>query len=172
MNCIAAVSSEWGLGKDNQLLFHIPEDMKRFRRLTTGGTLILGRKTLESFPGGRPLPDRRHLVLSRQTDYQPEGVEVFHSAAEILETVRHLPEEHVWVSGGGEIYRAFLPYCKTAYITFVHASPEADTFFPDLTGASGWELTRSDELSCFESAGEQLFFRFCEYTNLKPKQIY
>ncbi len=165
MNCIAAVSSEWGLGKNNQLLFHIPEDMKRFRRLTTGGTLILGRKTLESFPGGRPLPSRRHLVLTRQTNYQPEGVEIFHSTDDVLQAIKNLPEEQVWIAGGGEIYRAFLPYCRIAYITFVNESPASDTFFPDLTVNPSWKLNKESDLFQHEASDRTVFYKFCEYIN-------
>ena len=161
MNCIAAVSSDWGLGKDNDLLFHISEDMKFFRKMTAGGTVILGRKTLESFPGGKPLPKRRHLVLSRNRDWHPEGVEVYHSVEDILAAVQPLPEENVWVIGGAEIYRLFLPWCRTAWITRVDAAPEADVWFPDLGKAKGWVL--EEEGMPQEEGG--LRYRFCRYRN-------
>ena len=170
MNCIAAVSSEWGLGKNNQLLFHIAEDLKRFRRLTTGGTLILGRKTLESFPGRRPLPNRRHLVLTRQAAYHADGVEIFHSVEDVLKTAKDIPEDLIWVAGGGEIYRAFLPYCRTAYITLVNDSPASDTFFPDLSADPMWKLINESELFRDESSEKALSYKFCEYTNLAPVQ--
>ncbi|MCD8125526.1 MAG: dihydrofolate reductase [Lachnospiraceae bacterium] len=164
MNCIAAVSENWGIGRENDLLFHISEDMKLFRRLTTGHTLILGRRNLESFPGCRPLPKRRHLVLTTREGWHPEGVEVCHSLAEVLETVRNLPEEDVWVIGGGIVYREFLPFCREAYITRVEACPAADTFFPDLSREPGWTLTEEGE----RQTDGKLFYRFCTYENAEP----
>ena len=163
MNCIAAVSSDWGIGKDGDLLFHIPEDLKYFRKMTSGGTMILGRKNLESFPGGKPLPKRRHLVLSRQQDWHPEGVEVFHSVDDILAAVRDLPEDDVWVIGGGEIYRQFLPWCRKAYITHVDARPEAEVFFPDLSQNPDWEISQRGETQHFGN----ISYRFCIYNNRK-----
>ena len=163
MNCIAAVSSEWGIGKNNGLLFHAAEDMKFFRTMTAGGTLILGRKTLESFPGARPLPKRRHLVLTRDGSRQPEGVEVFHSVPEVLQAAADLPGDQVWVIGGGEIYKAFLPYCRLAYITRFEQAPEADTFFPDLDASPDWILEEEGKL---RQEGN-LSYRFCIYRNLR-----
>ena len=109
MNAIAAVSLDWGIGKDNDLLFHIGEDMKRFRALTTGGTVIMGRRTLDSMPGGKPLPRRRNIVLTRQADFAREGVEVARSPEEVLRLTAGEDPEKVWVIGGREIYRQVLP---------------------------------------------------------------
>ena len=161
MNCIAAVSSNWGIGKDNGLLFHAAEDMKFFRRMTTGGTMILGRRTLESFPGSRPLPKRRHLVLTRRSGWQAEGVEIFHSVRDVLTAAEGLSEDLVWVIGGGEIYRAFLPYCRKAYITRFDSAPEADTFFPDLGADPAWSLVEEGE----PMQEGDLSYRFCLYQN-------
>ena len=123
MNAIAAVSLDWGIGQGNGLLFHISEDMRRFRALTTGGTVLMGRRTLDSMPNGRPLPQRRNIVLTRQPDFHREGVEVVHSIQEALA----LAGEDAWVIGGGEIYAALLPYCRRCYITRVYAQPACDT---------------------------------------------
>ena len=107
MNAIAAVSADWGIGRDNDLLFHIREDMRRFRELTSGGTVIMGRKSLDSLPGGRPLPQRRNIVITRQPDFTRENIEVAHSIAEVLRLAEG--QEDIWVIGGGEIYAALLP---------------------------------------------------------------
>ena len=166
MNIIAAVSENWGIGKDNDLLFHIPEDMKFFRRMTKEKTVILGRRNLESFPGGKPLKGRRHLLLTGNPDYQAEGVEVFHTVSEILTEAEKLAPEDVWVIGGGTVYAQFLPYCDKAYITELEAVCPADTFMPDLTKEPGWVLeSRGDPM---EEKG--IGFRFCIYKNtgLRP----
>ena len=143
MNAIAAVSLDWGIGKDNDLLFHIGEDMKRFRALTTGGTVIMGRKTLDSMPGGKPLPRRRNIVLTRQEDFAREGVEVARSQEEVLRLTAGEDPEKVWVIGGGEIYRQLLPYCRLCWLTRVYARPESAVFFPDLDTLPQWQVLRS-----------------------------
>ena len=112
MDLIVAVSRRWGIGNGKDLLFHLKEDLRFFRRMTLDKTVILGRRTLDSFPGGRPLPRRRHLVLSRDPAFAREGTEVFSSPEAVLEAVRDLPPDEVFVIGGGEIYRRFLPYCR------------------------------------------------------------
>ena len=143
MNAIAVVSLDWGIGKDNDLLFHIGEDMKRFRALTTGGTVIMGRKTLDSMPGGKPLPRRRNIVLTRQEDFAREGVEVARSQEEVLRLTAGEDPEKVWVIGGGEIYRQLLPYCRLCWLTRVYARPESAVFFPDLDTLPQWQVLRS-----------------------------
>ena len=155
MNAIAAVSLDWGIGQGNGLLFHISEDMRRFRALTTGGTVLMGRRTLDSMPNGRPLPQRRNIVLTRQPDFHREGVEVVHS----IEDALALAGEDAWVIGGGEIYAALLPYCRRCYITRVYAQPACDTFFPDLDRLPQWRLFRSEPVC----GGEEPAYQFVEY---------
>jgi len=159
MNAVAAVSLNWGLGKDNDLLFHISEDMKRFRGLTSGGTVIMGRKTLDSMPGGKALPKRRNIVITRDPRFQRENVEVAHSLEEAVAMTANEDPERVWVIGGGEIYRALLPYCRMCYITRVYARPECDVFFPDLDAMSQWKILRSEAI---HSDGE-LDYQFVDY---------
>ena len=138
MNAIVVVDKNWAIGQDNQLLFSLPTDMKRFRTLTLGGTVLLGRRTLDSFPGGRPLPGRRNIVVTRDPAFQREGVVTVTSLAAALEAGADL--EHLWVIGGGSIYTALLSRCKRAYLTKVDAAAEdADTFFPNLDKLPGWE---------------------------------
>ena len=117
MNLIVAVDEKWGIGKDGGLLAHLPEDMKYFRETTSGRTVVMGRRTLESFPGGKPLKNRVNMVLSRNESYSPEGVQVYHRAEDVLEALKDCNEDDVFIIGGGMIYREFLPYCNKAYVT-------------------------------------------------------
>lgn len=147
MNAIAVVSADWGIGRDNALLFHIPEDMRRFRALTEGGTVIMGRKTLETLPGGRALPRRRNIVVTRDPGFVREGVQAAHSVEEILRLVSEEDPDRVWVIGGGEIYAALLPHCRICYLTRVYADQDCDTYFPNLDRLTGWRLLRSGTVS-------------------------
>ena len=165
MNAIAAVSLDWGIGKDNDLLFHIGEDMKRFRALTTGGTVIMGRKTLDSMPGGKPLPRRRNIVLTRQEDFAREGVEVARSQEEVLRLTAGEDPEKVWVIGGGEIYRQLLPYCRLCWLTRVYARPESAVFFPDLDTLPQWQVLRSGAIVSVGTWD----YQFIEYINRESK---
>lgn len=140
MNLIVAADETWGIGKEGGLLAHLPGDMKYFRETTMGKTVVMGRKTLESFPGGRPLKNRVNIVLSKDMDYGPEGVTVFHSVEETLEALKGEKEEDVFIIGGGAVYREFLPYCTRAYVTHIYHTFEADTDFPDLDRMREWEL--------------------------------
>jgi dihydrofolate reductase len=132
-NLLAAVSSEWGIGKDGQLLFHIPGDLPRFRERTLGKVVVMGRGTLESLPGGKPLPGRVNLVLSSRGEIK--------TPAQMREVLAAYPPEDVFIIGGGIIYREFLADCATAYITYVHAAPTADTSMPNLDEHPDWRVT-------------------------------
>ncbi len=158
ITAIAAVSENWGIGKDGELLFHIPEDMKFFRMTTLGHTIVMGRKTLLSFPDGKPLKNRNNVVLSRSAELKPEGATVYGTAEEALKYIGAKDSE-VFIIGGGEVYREFLPYCKKALITKVNAAPNADTFFPDLDNDPEWEMTEQSE----EKEYDGITFRFCTY---------
>ena len=161
MNAIAAVSLNWGIGRGNDLLFHISEDMKRFRALTSGGTVIMGRKTLESMPNGKPLPKRRNIVITRNTDFVQEGVEAAHSVQEALDMAAGDDPDRVWVIGGGEIYAALLPYCRLCYLTRVYQQPLCDVFFPNLDARREWQILRSGAIVSDGS----LDYQFIEYVN-------
>ncbi|MFT3795119.1 dihydrofolate reductase [Flavobacterium sp.] len=135
---IAAVALNNGLGKDNRMIWHLPDDFKRFKRLTTGHHIIMGRKTFESLPG--MLPNRTHIIVTRQKDYHPENTIVVHSIEEAIELI---PEgEDGFVIGGGEIYQLALPLADQLEITRVYASFEADAFFPEITDQ--WKLVREE----------------------------
>ena len=161
MNAIAAVSLNWGIGKGNDLLFHIREDMQRFRALTSGGTVIMGRKTLLSMPGGKPLPKRRNIVITRNPAFVQEGVEVAHSVQEALDMAAGDDGDKVWVIGGGEIYAALLPYCRLCYLTRVYDQPPCDVFFPNLDTRQAWQILRSGPIV----SDGALDYQFIEYIN-------
>lgn len=157
ITAIAAVSENWGIGKDNDLLFNIPEDKKFFRRTTLGHTVIMGRKTLQSLPSGKPFKDRSNIILSRDINFTCEGAEVCGSVEEALKLIRD--REKVFVAGGGEIYRDMLPYCDNAIITKVSGKPDADVFFPNLDDDPEWLLMNTSDDHEFEG----LIFRYCIY---------
>ena len=131
MKAIVACDRNWGIGRKGDLLVHIPGDLKYFSENTKGGAIIIGRKTLESFPGGKPLPNRKNIVLTRSPEYRTEGVMVVHSPRESVAAAGELKEE-VFVCGGGEIYRQMLPYCDELLITKIDGDFNADTFFPNI----------------------------------------
>ncbi|MFH7012066.1 dihydrofolate reductase [Flavobacterium sp. FlaQc-52] len=136
---IAAVAENNALGKNNELVWHLPNDFKRFKALTTNHHIIMGRKTFESFP--KPLPNRTHVVITRQENYQPEGCIVVKS---ISEAIAKCPKnEDSFIIGGGEIYTLAMPFADVLEITRVHHSFEADTFFPDIN-KDEWLLVESE----------------------------
>lgn len=137
MDLIVAVYDDWGIGRDGTQPVAVSADRKFFREMTKGATVIVGRKTLADFPGGKPLPNRVNLVLSRQ-DVQIDGVTVCHSPQEAVQTAEGA--EKVMVIGGGSVYRQMLPMCDRAYITKVHVTPQSDTFLPNLDEDPEWEL--------------------------------
>ena len=163
MQIIVAAAENWAIGKDGDLLWHLPEDMKFFRRKTTGNVIVMGRKTLDSFPGGKPLKNRTNLVLSRDREFSREGADVVHSTSEALKYLEQFSPERVFIVGGGHIYREFLPYCDTAYVTRVYKSFEADTAFPDLDADPEWELVSVGE----RKEQEALSYAFTEYRRRK-----
>ena len=161
MNAIVAVDANWGIGRGNELLFTLRGDLKRFREITTGGTILLGRKTLETFPGGRPLPRRRNVVLTK-SHLEVEGATVVHTIDELLDAVKDEDPESVFVVGGGTVYTALLPHCKRVYMTRVNATAgDPDTYFPNLDKLPGWEVEKESEP--LEENG--ITYRFVDYIN-------
>lgn len=138
LKAIVAVTNGWGIGKDGGLVTHIKADMRHFVACTTGHAIIMGRKTLDSFPEGRALKDRRNIVLTRDGGFEREGVEVVHNLEETLALVE--AESEAWVIGGGEVYSQFMPYLSAAEVTFTHCERDCDTFFPNLDEDPSWEL--------------------------------
>lgn len=132
MKMIVAVDENWGIGKDGKLLCHISEDLKYFKKKTTGKVIIMGRKTLESLPGGKPLPDRVNIVLTKDENFQKEGVVVVHSVEELLALRAEYGDDNMMVAGGASIYEQLLPYCDTCYITKIHHRFDSDTRISNL----------------------------------------
>lgn len=139
MELIVAVYDDWGIGANGTQPVAVSADRKFFREMTRGAMVIVGRKTLADFPGGKPLPNRVNVVLSRSGVDMP-GVEVCATTEEAVELAK--TADRAMVIGGGSIYRQMLPYCDTAYITKVHVTPKSDTWFPNLDEDPAWELTQ------------------------------
>ncbi len=157
---VVAVDKNWGIGNEGNLLFRISEDLKNFRRLTEGKTVILGRKTLATFPKGAPLKNRRNVILSRDESYSVEGAEVARSVEEVSELLKDENTDNVVVIGGESIYRQMLPLCNMAVVTKIDAeAPASDKFFPNLDEDENWYLAEESE----EMEENGIKFRFCTY---------
>lgn len=151
MKAIAAVDKNWAIGNKNRLLTSIPADMKFFREKTNGHVVVMGRKTLESFPNGLPLKNRTNIVLTANRSYQVKGAVIVHTQEELLEELKNYDSEDIYIIGGESIYRMMIPYCDTAYITKIDHAYEADTYFPNLDEMEDWKMTEeSEEQTCFD----------------------
>lgn len=151
MNIIVAVDKNWAIGCQNKLLISIPEDMRFFRDETMNKVVIMGKNTLESFPGGRPLKNRTNIVIALEQDYKVEGAIVVHSIEEALEAAKDYKTEDVYVIGGASIYNQMLDYCDVAHITKIDYAYQADTYFPNLDQKEEWVVTKtSDERTYYD----------------------
>ena len=163
MNLIVAVDKNWAIGKENKLLVSIPQDMKFFRETTMGKVVVMGRKTLESFPGGQPLKKRTNIVITRDKNYNVKDAIVVHSVEEALEELKKYNSEDIYVIGGESIYRQMLPHCDVAHVTKIDHAYEADTYFPNLDEKEEWLVTGvSDEQTYFN-----LEYEFVRYERVK-----
>lgn len=161
MNLIVAVDGNWAIGNNGDLLCKNPIDMKFFKETTTGKVVIMGRKTLESFPKQKPLPNRTNIVLSRNNKI--DGCIVVNSIDELFIKVKNYDDDDLFVIGGGQIYKELLPYCKKAYVTKMKNIFEADTYFPNLDELDNWEIVdKSEDLKY-----ENIEFNFFVYKNKK-----
>jgi dihydrofolate reductase len=159
MNIIVAVDKNWAIGKDNKLLVSIPADMKMFRQETSGKVVVMGRRTLESFPNGLPLKNRTNIVLTSNKNYDAKGAQVVHTLEELLEEIKKYPAEDVYCIGGDSVYKLLLPYCDVAHITKIDFAYEADRYFPNLDEMPEWKVTaQSEEQTYFD-----LEYRFVKY---------
>ena len=163
MKAIAAIDLNYGIGKNNDLLVSIPEDMKRFRRITTGKTVIMGNSTLKSFPGGKPLPNRENIVFTRSEQPPKEGVTYVHSVPELMELLKDRNSDDVYVIGGGTIYSLLLPYCDELNLTIVEHSFDATVFFPDFRTDGCWELAGTSQTFTHDL----IRYRFEDYRRIK-----
>lgn len=155
MNLIAAVDKNWAIGYRNRLLVRIPADQQWFQSVTKGKVIVVGRRTLDTFPNGLPLPMRTNIVLSKNPAFSVKGARVVRSVEEALLLLKGYPREDIFIAGGESIYRQFLPYCRVAHITKIAYAYEADAHFPKLDDMPEWELTGESE--------EQTYFDL-EYT--------
>ena len=159
MNLIAAVDENWAIGKNNQLLVRIPADQKFFREMTTGKVVVMGRKTLESFPNGQPLKNRTNIVLTHNKDYAVKDAVVVHSMDELHEELKKYDSDDVFVIGGEKIYEQLLYECDVAHITKIDFAYDADAYFPNLDQNPDWEITGdSEEQTYFDL--EYYFYRY------------
>jgi len=159
MNLIAAVDKNWAIGLNNKLLVQIPADMKFFRETTTGNVVVMGRKTLESFPNQRPLPNRVNIVLTQDSSYQVKDAIIVRSMDELHEELKKYPSEDVYVIGGESIYRQLVDECDVAHITKIDYAYEADAWFPNLDEKEEWRITAdSDEQTYFDL--EYYFYKY------------
>ena len=153
MNLIVAVDENWAIGNKNELLIRIPNDHKHFREETTGKVVVLGRKTLETFPQGLPLKNRTNIILSKNPSYKVKDAIVVHSVEELMEELKKYADEDIYIIGGDSVYKQMLPYCDVAHVTKIDHAYEADAYFPNLDEDEAWEITaESDEQTYFDIA--------------------
>ena len=158
MNVIVAVDANWAIGLGGDQLCYIPADLKRFQRLTTGHPVLLGRKTLATFPGGRPLKNRRNLILSADPAFAPEGAEVFRT----LEDALAAAPADTFVIGGESVYRALFPHIGRVFVTKLRCTPVSDAFFPDLDADPAWRIVEAGE----EQSEDGIAYRFLTYERI------
>jgi len=150
MNLIVAVDENWAIGNKGSLLVRIPADQKMFRNETLGKVVVLGRKTMDTFPQKQPLAGRTNIILSRDESYKAGDATVVHSKEELLEELKKYNDEDIYIIGGTSIYELMLPECNVAYVTKIDHGYEADAFFPNLDKDEEWEITAESE--------EQIYF--------------
>lgn len=168
MKLIVAVDKKWGIGRNNDLLFSIPEDMKFFRSTTLNKVVVMGRKTLESFPNGNPLKNRINIVLTNDKSYSKEGAKIVHSVQEVAEAISDYNTDDVYIIGGASVYEIFCDYCDEAYVTMVEKDGGADKFMVNLSEKQNWELAEKSEKKRTEDGIE---FTFCTFKNNKVKSL-
>ena len=160
MNIIVCVDANWGIGYKNELLVRIPSDQKFFRETTTGKVVVMGRKTLDSFPQGKPLKNRTNIVMTSNKELEKRDEEIYvNSVEECLELLKNYNEDDIYIIGGASVYKQFLPYCSKALVTRVDREFSADTYFPDLDKDPEWKITKeSDEQTYFDNTFEFLVY--------------
>lgn len=166
MNLIVAVDKNWAIGKDNGLLVRIPADQKFFRETTTGKVVVMGRKTLESFPNGLPLKKRTNIVLTHDKNYKVPDAVIVHTMEELHEELKKYNSEDIYVIGGETIYRQLLDECDVAHVTKIDYAFDADTYFPNLDEKPEWEITADSE----EQTYFDLEYYFYKYEKKKAVQ--
>lgn len=167
MNLIVVVDQQYGIAKNDQLLTHLSDDLKYFRRMTLNKVVVMGRKTLESLPGGKPFEHRTNIVLTRDTNYENPYVIILHSFDALFKHIKQYDTKDIFIAGGGEIYNALYPYCTYAYITKIQGDLEADTFIDVIEDLPSWELVWKGE----PQINNQQTFVWTKYLNQAVKSI-
>ena len=162
MNAIVAVDKNWAIGNKGKLLVSIPSDMKRFREITTGKVVVLGRKTMATFPNGMPLKNRTNIVLTKDINYKAGDAIIVHSIDELLEELKNYISEDIYIIGGDSVYKQMLPYVDICEVTKIRYAYEADSYFPNLEKDENWVIDSESE--------EQTYFD-TEYTFQRWKRI-
>ena len=160
MNLIVNVNKRWYIGKNGGLIYSIPDDMRFFKQTTSGKTVVMGRATLDSLPGGKPLKNRKNVVLTHNPPQEADGVIYCSCMSELVNLIKNESADDVFVIGGGMLYKLLLPYCKNAFVTYVYDDAEGDVRFPDLSAAPEWSLKTVSELK--EHNGTKYEFRVYE----------
>ena len=163
ISAIVAVNNDWGIGYNGDLLIRIPEDMKFFKEKTMTNVVVMGRKTLESFPNGLPLKNRTNIVLTHNENYDGKGAIVVNTMEALLEELKKYNSEDIYVIGGEQIYKALLPYCDVAHITKIEFAYDADAYFPNLDEMPEWKIVADSE----EQTYFDLEFYFYKYEKVK-----
>jgi dihydrofolate reductase len=172
MNVIAAVDSNWAIGKGNELLVRIPRDMKQFQQETEGKIVVLGRKTMEMLPQGKPLIGRTNLILTRNPQFQVKDAIPFSSVEETLDYLSPFSDDEIYIIGGESIYQQFLPYCTTAHLTQIDRAYDANRYFPNLEVDPNWLITAdSEELTYFDIAYHFVKYERKSGTALKRPRV-
>lgn len=161
MKCIAAVDSNWAIGFKGRLLVSIPNDQKMFRNETSGKVIVLGRKTLETFPQGLPLKNRTNIILSHDENYKVKDATVVHNDEELFALLKTYDSDDIYIIGGDSVYKRYVKYCDTAIITKIDQAYESDAFFPNLDMDPDWKMVaESEEMTYFS-----VEYTFREYHN-------
>jgi len=165
MIMIFSADKNWGIGKNNELLFHVSEDLRRFKEITTGKVVVMGYNTLMSLPKSKPLPNRVNIVLSRKQGLEIDGAHVCGGLDSLFEEIERYPEEDIFVIGGEEIYKLLTPYASKAYVTKFNAEGNADCFMENLDESPDWKLIETSEV--FEDEKQGLEFTYNTYIHLE-----
>ena len=166
MKLIVAVCEDWGIGADGDQPFYIPEDLRRFKEMTLGKVMVMGRVTLAALPGG-PLKRRTNIVLTRDEDFAVDGASVCSSLDDLMQCLSRYDTDDVFVIGGQQIYELLLDYCDTAYVTKIFATVPTDRSFPNLDALDNWQLHEQSDVKEHDS----LKFCYCEYRNNRTTRL-
>ncbi len=164
MKAITVVDKNWAIGKNGDLLVHLPGDLRYYKEKTIGNVIVVGRKTLDSFPGGKPLPGRTNIVMTRDPEFRRDGCIICHSKDEVMEKLRDYDSERVFIAGGAAVYEQFMDDCSEFYVTKIYGEYDADRFFPNLD-AEGLHVTWQSEMQ--QEKG--ISYRFMIYSKQLPQ---